>query len=1190
MQSEDHNVFDRHRKKCPRIKAQIFNHPYEVLIDSGAELSCISADLFNQINVNNLIPTLPVTGVTVLGATGSKARNVKKQAFITLDFGDNQCIETCFLVVEGLLLPIILGSDWLDEYDAALGFKNKSLIICVDGNIIRLNTLTESDQESSSQCVNYIGARVQVDQDLVHATAVETERFAPPTANLSSQLGQDSMSCASNQHGSRELCSHLANLNGDATHHPHQAQSRMSFDIVVDRDLMSTSSEGTNLSNAIILSRIMSVKLEKLQASRVVQQLQQEPTPFKIRELVKENKTLTNKQKRKLSNILIKNIKVFSSNPGYVKGFEYDIKVNDTTPFKCMSYPIPLAYQSVTDAEIKRMLELRIIRKQATPFINPLVPVIKKDGTVRLCLDARRTNKIIIPDYDSPMPPEEILQKFSGKKFLSTFDLTSAFWQIPISEGSKQFTGFLYQGQSYVFNVIPFGLCVSMAALNRCLNQLLGPEILDHTTIYVDDLLCASNTFDLHCTHINMLLQRLCEIGMTVKLSKTLLCRNEVPFLGMILTPQGIKPDERKLQAILEFPRPTDKKSLQGFTGTCGYLQRFTEKYAQTVSPLYKLLQNNTAWEWTEEHENAFKQTKQLFKEVCMLFHPVAGKRYFIESDASLSGIAALLYHIDNNDKHIISCVSRSLKPAEKNYTVSELELLAIQWSLSKFRYFVANAPLTIRTDHKALSFLTKCRLLNARLTRYILAIQDYNFEIEHIPGVENKWADILSRNTPQNSLNTNKNYSCEQNDILIAPAIITDNKINIPELKSLPNFQEKDTKLNDIRTLILDPHKPLSSKRHENIISNYIIYENILFQKHNELWKACIPNSLINTIVKSYHEYFGHFGPHKILHKISEQFIWPRMRRDIRRIIAGCDVCQKSKSLNCKYIGESQSNIPRQPGECVAIDIFGPLPRAQLGMQYVLVLIDVFSKFVVFYALKTATAKSILNKIIYFYIPTVNKPLSILSDNASQFTSKEFQTTLEKEGIKLKHSAIYTPTSNPAERPLKDTGRIIRAYCHDKHTTWLKVLPKIARWINITVCETTGFTPFELQHGRAPENELKQLINFPPSSQVPVKPIEMHIIARERMNKAAKKRQERANKSGTILTFKKDDLVLVKSHRLSNLQNKEMSKFFLLYEGPFKVLNVIGPTTYAIANIDGDQQLYVHNIKNLKPYVKPVV
>jgi hypothetical protein len=1130
---ENSEVISRHRKKCPVVNLKIFNQNFNALIDSGAELSCISASLFDSLQQYGNIPTLPVTGVTIVGAVGSKTRIIKKQAFIKVDFGDNFVTEICFLVVEKLVVPMLLGADWLDETVASINFYDKILSVYSEDAVHHVKIHNVSEDESGLCNIDYIGIGIKFDENALQC------------------------------HG---------NIPGDD-----------------DQTNITTDNSSERISCALILQKIMNVKYEKYRDCLSAEKDTEEPTPYKIYQLVKQIKNLNKTQKRKIAKIFIKNIKVFSSQPGRVKDYEYEIKVNNNIPFKAMHYPIPVSHQKATAQEIEKMLKLRIIRKQSTPFVNPLVPVIKKDGSVRLCLDARRTNKLIIPDYDGPMPPEEILQRFSGKKFLSSFDLTSSFWQVPLSKESQQYTGFIYNGESYVFEVTPFGLSISVASLHRCLTTRLGPEILDFTTIYVDDLLVASTTFNEHCLHLNKLLTCIRNIGMTLKLSKTMLCREEVPFLGMILTPHGVFPDDKKLQGIVDFARPNNPKNIQEFVGTCGYLQRFHASYAQTVSPLYELLQSDTPWCWTERHETAFIETKKLFQKVGLLHHPIPGKRLYIESDASLAGIGAVVYYLDdNNEKCIVSCASRSLKAAEKNYSICEIELLAIQFALLRLRYFVANTPLTIRTDHKALSFMMKCRLLNARLTRWILAIQDYNFEIEYIRGKDNYFADALSRNPPVETESCKSNLLGEYNEIIIAPITIDNKKINIPEISNLMTLQEQDEKINIIRKILKNEVENVEKLKLENIKKYYILYKNILYKNCSNVWKVFLPQSLVNIVTTAFHEHFGHFGTFKISHAVSNHFYWPRLLRDVRRIVSSCDICQKAKHKNMLYHGESQSNIPTCPGECIAVDFYGELPKSRFGYCYVFVLLDIFSKFVVLYPMKKATTQAILHKIKNDYIPMLGKPKSILSDNAKQFSNK-WKRALNDEGIITKYSAVYCPTSNPAERPLKEVGRIIRTYCHEKHTKWLDLLPMVARWINISVNESTGFTPFQLQHGRKPELEVKQLIKPPLLNNDPISIEDLYVIARKRMQYKAEARQKIANSKGILFHFKPGDFVLIKSHRLSSAQNKEIAKFFLVYEGPYKVLKSIGPSTYSISKIDNDIQFAVHNIKNLKPYVKPV-
>jgi hypothetical protein len=305
------------------------------------------------------------------------------------------------------------------------------------------------------------------------------------------------------------------------------------------------------------------------------------------------------------------------------------------------------------------------------------------------------------------------------------------YFQIPLKEESRKYTAFLYKGLTYRFCVLPYGLSTSVGSFTRCINLLLGPEILTYTTPYVDDLIVASRDFDEHVQHLDKLFKRLIELGLTIKFSKTLLCRQQVPFLGHILTLEGIRVDPNKIKSFIEFPRPKHHVSLQEFLGMCVYLQRYHAMYAQIVAPLYLLLKKHIRCKWTDIQTKAFEQTKLLFLEG-VLFHPILGERFFMETDSSSYGLGALIYQLGpEGERRLISCASRTLKSAERNYSVSEQELLAIVFGLSKFRYFIAYSPLTIRTDHKAHSFLLRCRLPSGRLTRRILAIQEYNFGME---------------------------------------------------------------------------------------------------------------------------------------------------------------------------------------------------------------------------------------------------------------------------------------------------------------------------------------------------------------------------------------------------------------------------------------------------------------------------
>ena len=161
---------------------------------------------------------------------------------------------------------------------------------------------------------------------------------------------------------------------------------------------------------------------------------------------------------------------LFQKHPGLLSDYEYNFNLNDNLPYYAKPYPIPINYRDKVKAEINKWLELGIIRRSKSPYINPLVIVIKKDRSVRPCLDARKLNEKLIEDHEAPPGIEEVFSKCKNMKFMSSFDLTSSFHQVRLSEASKQYTAFMCDNKVYEFKVVPFGTKTSSAALIRGLD------------------------------------------------------------------------------------------------------------------------------------------------------------------------------------------------------------------------------------------------------------------------------------------------------------------------------------------------------------------------------------------------------------------------------------------------------------------------------------------------------------------------------------------------------------------------------------------------------------------------------------------------------------------------------------------------------------------------------------------------
>lgn len=452
---------------------------------------------------------------------------------------------------------------------------------------------------------------------------------------------------------------------------------------------------------------------------------------------------------------------------------------------------------------------------------------------------------------------------------------------------------------------------------------MLGPEVRAFTSNYIDDLLVSSETFSLHLEHLRQVLQRLKAGVMTVNLDKCRFVRNEVPFLGHILTPTGIKMDTDKMKSIREFPRPTKVKYLRAFLGLCNFYKRFCKNYSEYTHGIRHLLRKNARWKWGEAEERCFNVLKDKFIESVMLIHPDLTKDFVLDSDSSYFALGGVLYQeTTDGEIGVVAFISRSLRGPELNYTTTEKELLAIVYALQKCRTYLLGNKVRIRTDHRALVFLNQCRFVNDRMTRWKLFLDQFKITIEHIKGSNNKVTDILSRYPPQNESQGQKTRSA-----IIATFAVDSTTQLINEFKQLGKHQQGDSHIARLIKLKSGQTTPTISKR--RILQNYLINHVILL--YNDIFRKTttieVPSCLKERLIWQYHFELGHFGANKVYQVMRYSYHWKGMWKQVKRIIATCDLCQKTKRRNYHIEGVLQPIIPNEIGEIVSVDYFGPLP-----------------------------------------------------------------------------------------------------------------------------------------------------------------------------------------------------------------------------------------------------------------------
>lgn len=1059
------------------------------LIDTGSEVSCISETIFNQLIAKNKnIVTLPVVGVTILGATNKRSKRINKQVLLSIEIGAIHTEVVC-LVVPELICELILGVDWLCQNGVDINFKAGTM------NVGGTDVLPE----------------------LLKIDKITTENVPLEIRKITVEIADEK----------REV------------------------------DLLNVFNISKHESNEKLITEV------------------------EIDEMLAQQSELSKVQGMQLKSLLMRYRHIFSNRPGLIKGYEHDIKVKDQTYIFEKNYPIPFSHRAAVNKQIQQMLDWGIIERAASPYISPLVVVAKKDNTVRVCLDARALNKNLIPERESPNTPEEILQSLSDVRWLSNLDMVSSFYQVALSKNSRKYVSFKYNGAVYSFCVLPFGLSTSVSAFFRAMHHVLGDDLEEFCKLYVDDLLVNSRTFEEHLRHLEIIFIRLSRARMTVNFFKSRFTRSTIPFLGHVLTREGVYPDPLKLTQIQNWPSPRSPRQLKAFLGLCSFFRRFSNVYAQSTVLLQTLLKKDSKWIWDNQMELAFQNVKSLFIETVHLRFPDYNKTFYLQCDASDKGLGGLLFQVDEDgNQQVISMASRLIRGNEVAYTVCEKELLAVVFSLMKFRIFILGVnDLVILTDHKALTFLMQCRLLSGRLTRWILFIQEFRFKIQHCAGKENVIADILSR-FPTKHEEDIVEESKSQRDVIIATNVLKPIDIELRrKLVRLAEYQKNDLRLGTI-------WQAIEAKTGDKLMENYSIFQGRLFfkPKRNGSYKLCVPTELIKDIIMSVHKELGHFGANKCFVVLNENFYYKNLSRLVRQVISACDLCQRTKQPNKISHGTFQPIIADNLGLLVSTDIFGPLPVGAQGYRYVLVFVDVFSKLVSLYPLVRQTSTAVSKK-TKLYFQTVQKPVAILSDNGTQFKSREYRDMLEGLGVRLYMSSIRHPQSNPVERVMKELGRLFRAYCSTNHAGWVKWVTQLEEWLNSTYHESTGFSPYELHFNQTFSERIAKMFKVPRADGIAMPHNAKIVLAQDRLRTKGERRRDRHEENFRVKTvFQIGDRVLLRSVHISSLIAKESKKFFHIYEGPYVVSAIAGDNAYTLSTYLGVKKGNF-NVINLKKY-----
>ncbi|GBN21125.1 Retrovirus-related Pol polyprotein from transposon 17.6 [Araneus ventricosus] len=549
---------------------------------------------------------------------------------------------------------------------------------------------------------------------------------------------------------------------------------------------------------------------------------------------------------------------------GRLPGKHKIILHEDATPVIAASRKIPLALENKLKDELFRMEQNGIIEKVTKPtdWVNPIVVVPKKDGSIRICLDPRPLNKYIKRQHYQIPSQDQLLSKLNGSKVFSLLDAKNAFYHIQLDEESSDLCTFITPFGRFRFLVMPFGLKSAPEVYQKVMDNIF--EDCPDIDPYFDDIMVYSKNMIDHYEKLKKVFQVARESGLNFNKDKAKIAVSELQYLGHIISPDGVSPDPKKVSA--DFPVPTIKQELMRFLGMATYLMKFVPKFSQETSILRDLLKKDTNWLWDSHHNEAFLRVKDLLQSTTVLKFFDKDKPIVLSVDASSFGIGGVL-----QTGQPVAYTSATLSEAQSRYSQIEKELLAIVHACEHFHYYVFGQHVEIETDHKPLLGLIHRPFENIspRLQRLLLCLQRYSFKLIHVPGKYLAVADTLSRAPlPTHPVSTSDIDNAQLMVSLLVQAskskldeILLETKNDI-ELQSITNYIENGWPERKSVVLHAQPYWQCQSELH---IKNGLVCRG---------QRLVIPKSCRKDVLQRLH--IGHRGIVSCKNLARQSLYWP--------------------------------------------------------------------------------------------------------------------------------------------------------------------------------------------------------------------------------------------------------------------------------------------------------------------------
>ena len=586
---------------------------------------------------------------------------------------------------------------------------------------------------------------------------------------------------------------------------------------------------------------------------------------------------------------------------------EYHLEVDpNITPVKHTPRRVAIPLKAELKAHIEELEKMQVLKKvtEPTDWISSEV-VVCKGSKLRLCIDPKDLNKALKRSH-YPMPTiEEILPELSKAKVFSVADARNGFWQVKLDEPSSYLTTFWTPFGRYRWLRMPFEIATAPEEYQRRQHEVL--EGLPGLYVIADDILITGQgetqeeALQDHDRNLIALLERAREVNLKLNPKKLKLRLSEVPFIGHLLTPGGVKPDPEKVRAVQEMPNPDGRtnaekvKAVQRFLGFVNYLAKFVPHLADECEPLRCLTDKDADWVWEKHHQDAFDRVKQLVADYPVLRYYNVNLPVTIQCDSSDTGMGAALLQ----EGQPVAFASRTLTSTERGYAQIEKECLAIVFACERFnQYIFGRESISVQSDHKPLEAIFTKPLTAApkRLQGMLLRLQKFNLKVGYKKGAEMFLADTLSRAPlpstapPTNCLRPEHEEVCRLDLENVNAAEFL--RISNDGLENIQHLTEADNQLQCLKMTVLQGW-PEAKQQIEPLIAEYWTYRDEIGVYNGVLYKGdrvIIPTALRKEMMKRIHA--SHQGQQACLRRAKDALFWPGMSHQIKEAVSNCSLC----------------------------------------------------------------------------------------------------------------------------------------------------------------------------------------------------------------------------------------------------------------------------------------------------------